>query len=1270
MHHAKRIFILWHPPQNISIPTPPIPIRHQQNNLKLDHLITVDLVLASKYDTTATGVDFWNYVKLHHPQQDSVFESFVVGITVRLDHVDGQIINAASLDLAQFATDHKNKHTEAVVNLEMGGSLTLRLKSILFDPHHRSPNQTSHHCPSRDSTDEETQDLNSSKEMEHGDGQSLTDDNYTNDANNATEKHEKHDEVTIFDVNDTKDQQQTQSLQQQPSGKAGEDIIAKEAEEPLSLPQHHRSDDDDDVSENDARDEKDEEDTLLNANGTKDQHDMQSLQQQPSNKFEEVVVEEGTEQPLSLSRHHHSDEIDANENDEEETLLNENGTEGQQHIHCLQQQRSSKVGEDVVEEDTGEPLSPSRYHHSDDNDANEKDEQETMLNAKDTKDQEQTKYQQKLSSGKIEEDVVEEVAEETVSLSRSHHSDDDDANEKGEKDEEGTFFDANDTNSQQHTRNPQQQSIGKDVESLDKEVAEEPLSLSASHHSDDNDANEKDEEETFLDANDEFVAEEAAEEPFSLSLFHHSDDHDANAKDGKDGENTFFDANDTNGLQHTKSLQLEPSGNDAEKAVEEDTEQPLSLSRYFYRQLERDALDSQDKDNENQSVVSKIGTSTPLESCQEDSCASDNDQLTGIHDKKEVNELGNTVHQKDKTDTEWDVLGSEYLEKCSEKGHKEDGTETDSNKENDQLGPGPNFSTVLSQENGLGPAVKMRQTGVDYGGDSFANLQPSGMPLLGGGGDGGGGNEASAPHDEENLCHRPSIYALMQPLIGEQRYEEEFVTKYKGGVWKEAPMITTVNTPNKLHWWSIKGPEEFDEINANQEELVDVGNGIMVPRKVYRRTMKIATREHGAIPGRMSRLQKCNVWSESPIEQVIALGKPVSVRNSCVLHVAKLMEENVKHVDEPMLSRSESETEEDEENSVGLGIGSLGDTTDSSDDGVTGMFGIGKLSSGSDTDSGEGDRKKEKEVEGGMEEEEGGKEKNEGKEENEVEKKRVKEEEKDKTECEETKDKDDKNEEIGIEMTEDFECNKAKYGNDEEYEEDYEFAGRQGMVTRAKSDPIISHDGHMDGTRMGWKQGAAMQRVSMGNSKGIQQKEAAKQQQQDKIDGDYIDGIRGLKFNRRSDKEKICILELEIEELKRGRARLEGEMEMCNTTTIHLIRELSKFREMENVIYGYVGNEKEWIAGRQVGMQCSGGGKCGDGDEVARLLDVILRMKRELDEVQELLECARELRKTRQELALARTEIVNLKHQLVVSKGQVRGRGGGGRGLFGFGGGG
>lgn len=136
---------------------------------------------------------------------------------------------------------------------------------------------------------------------------------------------------------------------------------------------------------------------------------------------------------------------------------------------------------------------------------------------------------------------------------------------------------------------------------------------------------------------------------------------------------------------------------------------------------------------------------------------------------------------------------------------------------------------------------------------------------------------------------------------------EEYTTIYLGGTWVEDATIVEVETPRKMIFWSIQGPEEYESDDDSDDE----GS----PKK--HNVMTVSTIKPGpaATPGKMSSLQKSVMRLEKPDPSaIIELGAPISLTKSTVLAATKLLVHDVQYVDEPLLSDSEEVDDDEEDN--------------------------------------------------------------------------------------------------------------------------------------------------------------------------------------------------------------------------------------------------------------------------------------------------------------------------------------------------------------------
>lgn len=150
----------------------------------------------------------------------------------------------------------------------------------------------------------------------------------------------------------------------------------------------------------------------------------------------------------------------------------------------------------------------------------------------------------------------------------------------------------------------------------------------------------------------------------------------------------------------------------------------------------------------------------------------------------------------------------------------------------------------------------------------------------------------------------------------------EYSTVYSGGTWIEDASIVEVETPRKLIFWRIHGPDEYesDDEDSDSEGL---------PKKHNAMTVSSTKPGRPAQTGKLSALQKSVMMLEKPAPpNVIELGGPISLVKSTVLAATKFLVHDVQYIDEPPLSDSDSKNEDEEEDED---IDDEGDCSSSSD---------------------------------------------------------------------------------------------------------------------------------------------------------------------------------------------------------------------------------------------------------------------------------------------------------------------------------------------------
>lgn len=129
------------------------------------------------------------------------------------------------------------------------------------------------------------------------------------------------------------------------------------------------------------------------------------------------------------------------------------------------------------------------------------------------------------------------------------------------------------------------------------------------------------------------------------------------------------------------------------------------------------------------------------------------------------------------------------------------------------------------------------------------------------------------------------------------------------GIWRETPTLTRVDSPNRLVFWNMQGPDESD---SDDEESEGEGTEMPTkPKKVHKHSRMVVTTTKPGPPakvGKISPLQKSCMKLETPATtaQVMPLGAPVSRKNSRVVQKKKLVANDVRYIDEPSLSTSPS----------------------------------------------------------------------------------------------------------------------------------------------------------------------------------------------------------------------------------------------------------------------------------------------------------------------------------------------------------------------------
>lgn len=154
----------------------------------------------------------------------------------------------------------------------------------------------------------------------------------------------------------------------------------------------------------------------------------------------------------------------------------------------------------------------------------------------------------------------------------------------------------------------------------------------------------------------------------------------------------------------------------------------------------------------------------------------------------------------------------------------------------------------------------------------------------------------------------------LQNLMKRRGYSQEIRLVHEGGIWRENPFVAEIDTPSKgrLSFWSIQGPDEFE---FEEDEFVDMGNGILAPRRNIAQLRAMAIQDlKGDKPGpfaeqgKVSLLQKSVISAIGPSERrVIELGTPISLSRSSVVMVTDLLANDVQYVEEPILSDFEED---------------------------------------------------------------------------------------------------------------------------------------------------------------------------------------------------------------------------------------------------------------------------------------------------------------------------------------------------------------------------
>lgn len=166
--------------------------------------------------------------------------------------------------------------------------------------------------------------------------------------------------------------------------------------------------------------------------------------------------------------------------------------------------------------------------------------------------------------------------------------------------------------------------------------------------------------------------------------------------------------------------------------------------------------------------------------------------------------------------------------------------------------------------------------------------------------------DISGEHVQEDEDGKDGTKGNVRQRISHRQPGGEYSTVYSGGTWVEDASIVEVETPRKLIFWSIHGPDEYesDDEDSDCEGL---------HKKHNQMTVSSIKPGRPAQTGKLSSLQKSVMMLEKPAPpHVIELGGPISLVRSTVLAATKFLVHDVQYIDEPPLSDSDDKNEDED----------------------------------------------------------------------------------------------------------------------------------------------------------------------------------------------------------------------------------------------------------------------------------------------------------------------------------------------------------------------